>query len=563
MIQGLLERLRVATAGVELTDEQLATLTREEAELNRWRLQRLTPLMIVMNLAHVALLAPGSPLGLSMSPELRWWADGLFATHLGTALVAMVPLTLLYVLPRPTPSWLGPATALVYQLHAAVIAGVDQLNHGTVAPYVAYALVNVVVVAMTVRQAVVFFGISTVVFVASLFAFQPDPVAIAAVFPTGPSVMIPGISIVWFLQNNRRKDFYFKATIARQRADLERLNGQLAETIDDQVVSLRARADEVERLNTQLREQVRDRSRALAAALGKLAEHEQPTMDALTGRVLAGRYRVGARIGAGGMGIVHEGVDERTDLVVAIKVIRHREHVSPAMVARFLREVETTALLKHPAIVRMLHVDVTEDGVLFQVQELVRGTTLAARLARGPLPQAEACKVLVVLCEALQSAHEAGIVHRDIKPGNVMLVHEAPHVKLLDFGIAKLAASATGALTRTGAVIGTPAFMAPELWEGAEASVSTDVYAVGVTAIQMLTGSLPRMRVGFEVDSLDDALPAALATTLRRCLHDDPAMRPTAAELVDAFQVEEPWDDGWGEVQDEEVQTHLTWSGQS
>lgn len=572
----MIERLRKAFRVVPLSPEADAEQRQEEAEINRGRLQILLPFMIVVNLVHVVLYYLAMGLGLdelwNVSADILRWADGLYWVHLITALVALVPAVALYLVPKPTPRWLGPAAGLVYQLHAAAVTGVDQLNTGTVLPYIGYTLVNAVTVAMTPRQSIVFYGLSTVAFMVALTLGQPDPVLRSAVMPSGPSVMVPGVMIAWFFHQSRRRDFYFRRTIAAQRVELERLNGELRETVEEQVVSLKARAEEVERLNLALRERVRDRSRALAAALGKLAEHEAPAPASLEGTVLAGRYLLGRRLGAGGMGVVHEAEDLETGDPVAVKVIRHRERVTKAVLARFLREVETAATIEHPAVVRMHQVDVTPDGVLFQVQELVRGRPLSEVLDRGSgrLGCSQGLRILVTLCSALEAAHAQGVVHRDVKPSNLMLVDGDPGVKLLDFGIARPQGEELASLTATGAVIGTPAFMAPELWEGEVAGPAADVYAVGVTAVRMLTGRLPRLRGGFGELSLDDGLPAELVGLLRRCLDVNPEARPSAAELVLAFGAlevrtpvpEEGFDDGFGagSASDEgEVETHLTW----
>lgn len=552
------ERLEHLWTPVVLTDEQEERLRSEAMAVNRWRLQRVLPLMIVMNLFHVAFLTPDSPIGHTFPPELTQWADGLYWVHAITAVVALVPLALALLVRRPLP-WLGAFGVLVYQLHAAAIAGVDQLNHGTVAPYVGYAIVNTVLVALTVRQAFVVYLTSTFAFWGAIVVMQPDPLVRATVMPTGPSVLVPVICLTWFLASTRRREFWFRETIAQQGLDLQRLNGQLKETVDDQVVSLRHRAEEVERLNRKLVAQVKDRSQALARALGQLAEHEVPVC--LEGRLIAGRFAIGEMLGAGGMGVVHAATDMDSGEDVAVKFLRRFGSVSAAVLARFLREVELGASVVHPGVVRMLHVDVTDDGVLFQVQERVYGETLQAHLERrGALSEAEAFPLLTTLCEGLAAAHARGVVHRDVKPANMMLVPGPPGLKLLDFGIAKVAA--TNDLTATGAMVGTPAFMAPEQWDGRDIGPPVDVYAVGVTALRMLTGRLLRSTGTLENFSLDGDLTKDVAALLRACLSDEPTDRPTAASLAVSFTALVPCDQPIAPAPvgafDDDVATHLT-----
>jgi serine/threonine-protein kinase len=218
---------------------------------------------------------------------------------------------------------------------------------------------------------------------------------------------------------------------------------------------------------------------------------------------------------------------------------------------RFLQEATSTATVNHPAVVRVLHVDVSGDGMLFQVQELVDGDTLQRRLTERPWDPGVVARIAGVLCEALAAAHAGGVIHRDVKPSNVMLTRAAPGLKLLDFGIAKLreAASFAEVETRTGAVLGTPAYMAPEQIGGAtDLGDRLDVYAVGVILFLLLTGRLPfeaesarKMLLAHVLDappdprSLEESVPDDLAALVARCLQKEPEDRPGAAELASAL----------------------------
>ena len=217
-------------------------------------------------------------------------------------------------------------------------------------------------------------------------------------------------------------------------------------------------------------------------------------------------------------------------------------------IRRFIGEAGTAATLTHPAVVRMLHVDVSDDGLLFQVQELVEGGTLSTWLGHK-WPPGDAARLCAVLADALADAHARGVVHRDVKPDNVMLTSTAPGLKLLDFGIAKLydAVSAGDKTTRGGGlVLGTPAFMAPEQAGGdGDVGDRADVYAVGLILFWLLTARGPfeaaspqemMMRHALapapDVRTVDATVPAPLAELLVRTLAKDPKSRPSASELA-------------------------------
>jgi serine/threonine-protein kinase len=197
----------------------------------------------------------------------------------------------------------------------------------------------------------------------------------------------------------------------------------------------------------------------------------------------------------------------------------------------------------------MLHVDVSDDGMLFQVQELVEGVTLQQRVRPGHRWEpSTVARVGAVLCEALAAAHARGVIHRDVKPANVMLTRDAPGLKLLDFGIAKLYEHtlAGDAATRTGAILGTPAFMAPEQIDGtAEVTDRSDVYAVGVILFLLSTGKFPfgdatprRMLLNHlllrppDVRDLEPSVPKGVAELVARCLLKEAPERPPAADAA-------------------------------
>ncbi|WP_344407349.1 protein kinase domain-containing protein, partial [Dactylosporangium fulvum] len=206
-------------------------------------------------------------------------------------------------------------------------------------------------------------------------------------------------------------------------------------------------------------------------------------------RVLDGRYEVGPILGRGGMAEVRRGFDRRLERPVAIKVLHRAGLDDPAMLTRFDREARTVARLAHPNIVAVHDVG-TDDGVPYLVMELVEGRSLAEALAGGPLAVREVARVGTQVCDALAAAHAAGVVHRDVKPANILL-SATGHVKVCDFGIARLPGAAQVHLTASATALGTTAYMAPEQAASGQVDARADLYALGCVLFEMLTGRPP------------------------------------------------------------------------
>jgi Tol biopolymer transport system component/predicted Ser/Thr protein kinase len=247
------------------------------------------------------------------------------------------------------------------------------------------------------------------------------------------------------------------------------------------------------------------------------------TAAALVGGAQLGTYVLEERIGAGGMGDVFRARDTRLDRRVAIKICTDR------FGERFEREAKTLSALNHPHICTLFDV-----GPDYLVMELIDGETLAARIERGPLAHADAARLGAQIADALAEAHRNGIVHRDLKPHNVMLTRHG--AKVLDFGIAKR--KTDDSLTRTGAVIGTTAYLAPEQLAGDAATERSDLYALGVCVHEMLTGQrplagAPTSKLTTGTTGARGGRPAsALETLVARLLEPDPARRPESAAIV-------------------------------
>jgi len=213
------------------------------------------------------------------------------------------------------------------------------------------------------------------------------------------------------------------------------------------------------------------------------------TPGELTGTVLGGKYRIGRKIGSGGIGVVYAAEHVTLGHEVAVKVLRGAAARDGGEIARLRREAYIQVHVEHPNVVRVLDLDQMPDGSIYVVMERLVGRSLADKLARdGLLAPGYAVPVYVDVCRALHAAHKKGVVHRDLKPGNIFLCDDGL-AKVLDFGMSKLASAES--LTQTGYTLGTPEYMAPEQCIGAQVEPRTDIYALGVLMYESLTGELP------------------------------------------------------------------------
>ena len=268
-----------------------------------------------------------------------------------------------------------------------------------------------------------------------------------------------------------------------------------------------------------------------------------------------GPYEIVAPVGAGGMGEVYRAKDTRLDRTVAIKVLPAHLAGNPELRQRLEREAKTVSSLNHPHIC-ILHDIGHQDGIDYLVMEYLEGDTLAARLAKGPLPLEQALLLAIQVADALEAAHRKGVVHRDLKPANIMLTKSG--AKLLDFGLARIDKripaednTVTAGLTSPGAILGTFQYMAPEQLEGKNADARTDLFAFGAVLYEMLTG-----RKAFEgrsqaslISAIMSADPPAIAT-LR------PLTSPMLERVVKTCLAKDP-DARWQSAHD--VKLELTW----
>lgn len=259
---------------------------------------------------------------------------------------------------------------------------------------------------------------------------------------------------------------------------------------------------------------------------------------------LAGRYQLEERIAIGGMGEVWRATDQVLGRAVAVKLLRPEYLHDEVTLLRFRAEAQHAGLLNHPGIAQVYdYQDASPEGPAYLVMELVNGPSLAGVLASATLSPRRTADVLAQGAAALYAAHSAGVLHRDVKPGNLLLA-DGGRVKVTDFGIAQ--SSRTGHLTRTGALIGTTGYLAPERVSGRPATVASDLYALGIVGYECLTGQPPFQGEPLQVALAhrDQGLPGLppwclsqpggteLAALIADLTARDPAARPPSADVV-------------------------------
>lgn len=282
-----------------------------------------------------------------------------------------------------------------------------------------------------------------------------------------------------------------------------------------------------------------------------LPNRPDDALRAQLGRVLEANYELDQEIGRGGMGIVYRARDRRLKRLVAVKLLPPELAYRADIRSRFLREAETSAQLSHPSIVPIYTVE-EADNLVFFIMGYVHGDTIAQRLRqRGPMAAEEARRILCEVADALAYANARNVVHRDIKPDNILLDSDTGRAMVTDFGIARAVSEGNDTrLTTTGLAIGTPAYMSPEQCAGDRGvDGRSDIYSLGVVGYQMLSNDLPfaaSNTPGMFVKHLTETprpiaervpgVPADLNAIIMRCLAKEPSDRfPTASAMVDAL----------------------------
>lgn len=265
----------------------------------------------------------------------------------------------------------------------------------------------------------------------------------------------------------------------------------------------------------------------------------------LTDRLKPGRtvgpHRIQEKIGAGGMGIIYRALDTRLQRQIALKFLPNHLYQNETARRRLMVEARAACRLDHPNICVIHDIGETAEGHMYISMPFYQGETLAARISRGPLPADDAVDIITQVADGLANAHGHDIVHRDIKPANIMLTQDGP-VKILDFGIAKIADSN---LTQSGVGIGTLAYMAPEQLNGEQVDARTDIWAVGATLCEMLSGRTAFPDGGLQqllkavldehydpLSTLSEDVSPKLRLVLRTALQRDPDARYASAEQM-------------------------------
>jgi serine/threonine-protein kinase len=263
---------------------------------------------------------------------------------------------------------------------------------------------------------------------------------------------------------------------------------------------------------------------------------------------LVGEYRVTHKLGEGGMGVVYAGIHPEIGKRVAIKILGPQAGAYPDLIRRFKEEARAVNKIRHPNIIDVFAFNQLPDGRHYFVMEYLDGESLTDRLARGPMDFTEMRRLLGQICSALHAAHEAGVVHRDLKPDNIWVATQTmseSRIKLLDFGIAKLSDVTSASATRSGVPMGTPLYMPPEQGLGRVVDRRADVYALGVLLYQVFAGTLPFYGAsGYEIvlkhvteppvppSRHRPVWPKEMEAIILDCLEKDPSKRPASAKLL-------------------------------
>jgi serine/threonine protein kinase len=287
----------------------------------------------------------------------------------------------------------------------------------------------------------------------------------------------------------------------------------------------------------------------LTGTAAPLPDAEESVFRERLQRALGDGYHLRGKLGSGGFGVVYAAWDRQLERDVAIKALRHDLFQSADMLERFRRETRVVANLRHPNIVPIFAVG-DADGLAYMVMPLVKGETLRSVLRReGTMEVEPALRLAVGVARALETAHAAGVVHRDVKPENLMIEDTKRRVSLMDFGIARVL-DGSAALTGAGLAIGTPAYMSPEQARGGQVDPRSDIYALGIVAYEMLAGAPPfdaenlvellHLQLTAEPPAIHDRradVPADAEAAIMRCLEKNPDDRfASAAALGDVLR---------------------------
>ncbi len=374
---------------------------------------------------------------------------------------------------------------------------------------------------------------------------------------TGLLVMVLALALAWLGASritgpvrrlmalvDRARDGSYAGKVAVESGDEI---GVLARAFGSLLTELREKQEMIRFLRegmTALRLGSDGRAATLDAAPTRALSHPAGS-DITQGGLFGGRYEIGGIVGRGGMGVVYRAVDRQLDEVVALKVLRPEGLASdPTLLDRFKQEIRLARRITHRNVLRTHDFGET-DGVPYISMEYVEGVTLKELISRkGALPVGVSLRIAKQICQGLEAAHQQGVVHRDIKPQNMLILPETGEVKIMDFGIARVTTvDGVSGLTTAGSVLGTPDYMPPEQAQGKAADFRSDLYSVGVVLFEMFTGRLPfpaktplAVIMGHiqgpvpKPRGLNPALAPEIEALVLRCLEKLPAKRYTRAE---------------------------------
>jgi len=534
----LRDRLTGRLVGARLSAEDEARFQEERRQRNRRNARGTVIALVPVHLLVAILYWPaGGPFAAVPEFDATVSMLHLAAVPIGIGLASVA----VYAEPRWPPGWRGAASLLFQLVYVLLATGLSinaQRHSGNINVFTIAILGVTILFSQRAWETLLILGTALAALTIGVLWFHSSrELRLMALTPavgvTMLSFLIARINIV-----AARAELVARLTIQRQAAELEALNRDLELRVRVQVDEIVVRAAEIDRLNHHLRAQVIDRSRQLAHALLALGPRTHAALA--IGDTLDGRVEIRGALGSGAMGDVYRGADRILGRDVAVKVLRPDSGVSSDVWVRFAAEAEAAAAVHHPCVVPTLHVGITDDGRLYQLQELVEGETLTATLTRGRWEAASAARIGARVADALAAAHAAGIVHRDVKPSNVMLTTRAPGIHLLDFGISKVHDSDG---TAANDVVGTPMYMSPEqIADPSAVGPAADVYALGVVLHELIAGAPPFSgstmalldhHVHRAPPRLDDALaPATLSALVLRCLAKEPSARPGALALA-------------------------------
>ncbi len=539
-------RLRSALVPLRgLTPEQRNHFEDERIDSNRRRvLAIILPLLLVQIAMIVLYRAPIEGPGDSFRQGI-WWVHAttlpMFVTVWGAALFCTIKNRKLPIL--------GDIVALLSIALGMCLSLTTHRWFATNSSYTVALFSSALILRPTFIGAIVGFLGSNIAFVVLLPYLQNDADVRIAFISTASTAVLVSLVFSRILHAAAVRDFIQRLTIEQQRDELRSWNADLEKRVERQVQEALLREREARALDAQLRMKVRARSQELVQAILEGTPEDEALV---AGSRFEQHFEIERVLGSGAMGDVYAARDLETGQDVAIKLMRRWDGMSPSDVGRFAMEAAATASIVHPAIVRTYHVDVTAAGRLYLVMELVAGQTLADALMRGRFDAVQTARFGAVAAEALAMAHRAGVVHRDIKPGNMMLTNLLPGLRILDFGVSKLAVPGNAYQTVAGQIMGTPQYMAPEQILGtSQATGACDVYSLGLVLHEMLRGeptfaaknmvdlmraqmtdTPPSLRAQFGAE-----IPEELEQLISQCLEKDPVARPKADELAATLRV--------------------------